>query len=118
MNITAEKSRLINLGLPRQSYERRENAEVLWMPCAENLEDSLTKKNAKPALHILLRDKKLDLHVNRWVERPVQQNHEETKTQHSTQKRPRVGLQRTDTFATTLTVIDFHLCSLSPSQSR
>ena len=68
LNTTTEKRLLIDLHLLRQAYERREVAEVLWIPTGQNPADALTKERATPGLQRLL-EGRLRLTPNAWVNR-------------------------------------------------
>ena len=69
LNTTTEKRLLIDLHLLRQAYERREIAEVRWIPTEQNSADALTKEKPTPAMVQLLQGT-LRLTPNAWVERP------------------------------------------------
>ena len=68
LNSTTEKRLLIDLHLLRQAYERREIAEVRWIPTEQNPADALTKERPTPAMSQLLGGT-LKLTPNAWVER-------------------------------------------------
>ena len=68
LNTTTEKRLLIDLHLLRQAYERREIAEVRWIPTEQNPADALTKEKPTPAMVQLLQGT-LRLTPNAWVER-------------------------------------------------
>ena len=68
LNTTTEKRLLIDLHLLRQAYERREIAEVCWIPTEQNPADALTKEKPTPAMSQLLQGT-LKLTPNAWVER-------------------------------------------------
>ena len=70
LNSTTEKRLLIDLHL-RQAYERREIAEVRWVPTEQNSADALTKEKPNPAMKQLLAGT-LKLTPNAWVERTEQ----------------------------------------------
>ena len=53
----------------RQSYERRQIAEIKWIDGDSNLADSMTKSKACQALKNLINTNKVDLAVIQWVER-------------------------------------------------
>lgn len=71
INQTAEKRLLIDLRMLRQSYERREITEVLWIPTAQNPADAFTKAKTSPALKQLMMENRILLTPNAWVERSV-----------------------------------------------
>ena len=68
LNTITEKRLLIDLAILRQAYERREIAEVRWIPTEQNPADALTKEKATPAIGQLLQGT-LKLTPNAWVER-------------------------------------------------
>ena len=55
LNTTTEKRLLIDIHL-RQAYERREIAEVRWIPTKQNPADALTMEKPTPAMVQLLQD--------------------------------------------------------------
>ena len=69
INTTAEKRLLIDLQVLRQAYEYREITEVAWIPSEQNPADGLTKDRANGALERLVRENRVDLTPNAWVER-------------------------------------------------
>ena len=69
LNTTTEKRLLIDLHLLRQEYERREIAEVCWIPTEQNPADALTKEKPTAAMRQLLQGT-LKLTPNAWVDRP------------------------------------------------
>ena len=60
---------MIDLLCLRQSYERREIAEVKWIDGNTNPADAMTKGKPCSALKALLDMNKIDLKVTEWVER-------------------------------------------------
>jgi hypothetical protein len=60
---------MIDLLCLRQSYERREIAEVKWIDGNTNPADAMTKGKPCNALKALLDTNKIDLKVTEWVER-------------------------------------------------
>ena len=68
LNTTTEKRLLIDLHLLRQAYERREIAEVCWIPTEQNPADALTKEKPTAAMRQLLQGT-LELTPNAWVDR-------------------------------------------------
>lgn len=66
---TLEKRLLIDLSMPRQSYERREISDVLWIPSLQNPADSFTKYQPPTASATLIKTNHLSLTPNEWVER-------------------------------------------------
>ena len=69
LNTTTEKRLLIDLHLLRQSYERREIAEIKWIPTEQNPADAFTKERPTAAMADLLSGT-LRLTPNAWVDRP------------------------------------------------
>jgi hypothetical protein len=68
---TQEKRLMIDLMSIRQSYERREITEILWIQGDKNPADAMTKEKGKAcnALERLVDSNKLELEVEGWVER-------------------------------------------------
>ena len=66
---TTEKRLLIDLALLRQCYERREIANVYWIPSEQNPADALTKDATGNALNELMMKNKIKITPNAWVER-------------------------------------------------
>src|SRR6266513_4407281 len=64
-----EKRLMIDLLCLRQSYERREIAEVKWIDGNTNPADAITKGKLCNALKTLLDMNTIDLKVTEWVER-------------------------------------------------
>jgi len=71
LNTVTEKRLLIDLRVLRKSYERRELADVFWIPVRQNPADGLTKPPSKAngALNRLIATNKLELTPNAWVDR-------------------------------------------------
>lgn len=69
LGTTHEKRLMIDMLCLRQSYERREIAEILWIRGEKNPADAMTKEKPCDALQRLIATNKLDLDVNAWVER-------------------------------------------------
>ena len=69
LGTTNEKRLMIDLLCLRQSYERREIAEVKWIDGNTNPADAMTKGKPCSALKALLDMNKIDLKVTEWVER-------------------------------------------------
>ena len=55
----------------RQSYERREIAEVRWIDGKDNPEDSMTKLMPNQALKEFIEKNELSIRVDGWVEREL-----------------------------------------------
>lgn len=69
LNTTSEKRLLIDLSMLRESYERREIADVFWIPGPQNPADGLTKKNPCTALVDLMETNKVHLTPKAWIDR-------------------------------------------------
>ena len=69
LGTTQEKRLMIDLMCLRQSYERREIAEVRWIDRNTNLADVMTKSKACSALKDLIDTNKVNVTYNEWVER-------------------------------------------------
>src|SRR6266480_3650336 len=69
LGTTNEKRLMIDLLCLRQSYERREIAEVKWIDGNTNPADAMTKGKPCNALKAFLNTNKIDLKVTEWVER-------------------------------------------------
>ena len=57
----------------RQSYERREITEVIWIDGDSNPADAMTKSRPCQALRDLIDSNKIDLRATGWVERNQQE---------------------------------------------
>lgn len=69
LGTTQEKRLMIDILSIRQSYERREITEVLWIAGDKNPADAMTKSKPCAALQQLIESNKLQLEVQKWVER-------------------------------------------------
>ncbi|KAI0996763.1 hypothetical protein K3495_g11423 [Podosphaera aphanis] len=69
LGTTQEKRLMIDLHCLRQSYERREITEILWIHVDKNPADAMTKEKSCDALHRLVETNRFDLEVSGWVER-------------------------------------------------
>ncbi|KAI0993306.1 hypothetical protein K3495_g14878, partial [Podosphaera aphanis] len=69
LGTTQEKRLMIDLPCLRQSYERREITEILWIRGINNPADALTKEKPCNALQRLIETNKIDLEINGWMER-------------------------------------------------
>jgi hypothetical protein len=69
LGTTQEKRLMIDLMCLRQSYERREIAEVRWIDGNTNPADAMTKSKACSALKDLIDTNKVNVTCNEWVER-------------------------------------------------
>jgi hypothetical protein len=75
LGTTAEKRLMVDIMCLRQSYERREIAEIKWINGNENPADAMTKSKACPALKALIDSNIINITANKWVER-VEKEHE------------------------------------------
>ncbi|KAI0996165.1 hypothetical protein K3495_g12015 [Podosphaera aphanis] len=69
LGTTHEKRLMVDLLAIRQSYERREIAEILWIKGSKNPADAMTKEKACDALQIMVDTNRLDMELDGWVER-------------------------------------------------
>lgn len=69
LGTTKEKRLMIDVMAIRESYERRELAEIRWINGKDNPADSMTKANASSALQKLIETNKLNVRLEGWVER-------------------------------------------------
>jgi hypothetical protein len=69
LGTTAEKRLMIDLMCLRQSYERREIAEIRWIDENINLADAMTKPKPCNALIKLIDTNIIELKTTEWVER-------------------------------------------------
>jgi hypothetical protein len=69
LGTTQEKRLIVDLICLRQSYERREIAEIKWIEGGSNPADAMTKSKPCQALKTLIDTNRLDLQVTEWVER-------------------------------------------------
>ncbi|KAI1001776.1 hypothetical protein K3495_g6430 [Podosphaera aphanis] len=69
LGTTREKRLMIDLISLRQSYERRDIAEVMWIDGNTNPADAMTKSKPCQALKSLINANKMELKVSEWVER-------------------------------------------------
>ena len=60
---------MVDLMCLRQSYERREITEIMWIDRDSNPADAMTKSNACSALRELIDTNKVNIKVTQWVER-------------------------------------------------
>jgi hypothetical protein len=70
LGTTTEKRLMIDIMCLRQSYERREIAELACVESQDNIADAMTKERAGTALTRLIDTNRLDIPLMRWVERP------------------------------------------------
>lgn len=71
LNTTSEKRLLIDLSMLRESYERREIADVFWIPGDQNLADDLTKTSPCRALINLMKTNRIVFEPKAWIERSM-----------------------------------------------
>jgi hypothetical protein len=69
LEITIEKRLMMNLMYLRQSYERREIAEIRWIDENINSIDAMTKINSCQTLTKLIDTNIIDLRTTTWVKR-------------------------------------------------
>ncbi len=62
---------MIDIIYLRQSYERREIAEVKWIDRDSNPADTITKSNPLLALKRLINTNQIKLKTVKWVERTI-----------------------------------------------
>jgi hypothetical protein len=71
LGTTREKRLMVDLMCLRQSYERREIAEIKWINGHSNPADAMTK--SKPALRELIKTNHVRLEATEWVERDAKE---------------------------------------------
>ena len=69
LGTTQEKRLMVDLMCLRQSYERREIAEIKWIDGNSNPADAMTKSKPCQALKDLINTNMVNLQVTEWVER-------------------------------------------------
>jgi hypothetical protein len=69
LGTTYEKRLMIDIMAIRQSYERREIAEIIWITGDSNPADSMTKHAGNTALERIVKTNKVDIQAAAWVER-------------------------------------------------
>jgi hypothetical protein len=72
LDTIAEKRLMIDLMCLRQSYERREIAEIRWIDEDSNLADAMTKSKPCNALIKLIDTNIIELKITEWVERTTE----------------------------------------------
>lgn len=77
LGTTHEKRLMVDIMCLRQSYERREISEILWIPGDQNTADSMTKAKPCDALHKILETNKLQFRIGGWVERKSEEDFEQ-----------------------------------------
>ena len=68
LGTTQEKRLMVDLMCLRQSYERREIAEIKWIDGGSNPADTMTKNKPCQALKELIDTNTVNLKVTEWVE--------------------------------------------------
>jgi hypothetical protein len=74
LGTTQEKRLMIDVMCLRQSYERREIAEVKWIDGDSNPADAMTKSKPSTALKRLIDTNRIKLETMEWVERTADNN--------------------------------------------
>src|ERR1700712_712858 len=69
LGTTKEKRLMIDIMALRQSYERRELADIRWIDGKDNPADAMTKKTPNKALTNFIDNNEIDIRVEGWVER-------------------------------------------------
>ncbi|KAI0994351.1 hypothetical protein K3495_g13830 [Podosphaera aphanis] len=69
LGTTKEKRLMIDIMAIRESYERRELAEIRWINGKDNPADAMTKANPVGALRKLVETNELECRLQGWVER-------------------------------------------------
>jgi hypothetical protein len=72
LSTIAEKRLMIDLICLRQSYERREIAEIRWIDENSNLADAMTKSKFCNALIKLIDINIIELKITEWIERTTE----------------------------------------------
>ena len=73
LGTTHEKRLMVDIMCIRQSYERREITEVIWIDGDSNPTDAMTKSRPCQALRDLIDSNRIDLRATGWVERNQQE---------------------------------------------
>jgi hypothetical protein len=69
LGTTKEKRLMIDIMALRQSYERREIAEIRWINGKDNPADAMTKSTPNKALERFLDSNQLNVRIEGWVQR-------------------------------------------------
>ena len=77
LGTTKEKCLMIDIMALRQSYERRELAEIRWIEGDSNPADAMTKSMPNKALEKMVSTNRLDIKVKGYVQCPDGIVHEE-----------------------------------------
>lgn len=65
---------MIDVMALRQSYERHEISEMLWINGKDNPADALTNASPNRALNDLMNDNKIEVRLKGWVDRQGTEN--------------------------------------------
>lgn len=71
LNTTAEKRLPVDLSVLRESYEKREITEILWIPRNQIPVDDLTKKAPCTALEEQMKNNKVPITPSAWIKREI-----------------------------------------------
>jgi hypothetical protein len=74
LGTTKEKRLMIDIMALRQSYERRELAEIRWIKGESNPADAMTKSVPNKALAQIISTNRLEVRVQGYVHRPEEYN--------------------------------------------
>ena len=66
---------MIDIMAIRQSYERREIAEVIWITSDSNPADAMTKHAGNASLTRIIKTNKVDIQATVWVEHNKETGH-------------------------------------------
>jgi len=77
LGTTTEKRLMIDVMALRQSYERRELAEIRWIHGQDNPSDSMTKKNSNTMLSQFIDNNVITVRMQGWVKRKEKELPEE-----------------------------------------
>lgn len=70
LNTVQEKRLMIDIMCIREAYEKREIAEIKWIPGKNNPADALTKsKNISQALEQMIDTNRINMESEKWIER-------------------------------------------------
>jgi hypothetical protein len=78
LGTTSEKRLMIDLMCLRQSYERRQIAEIRWIDGTTNPTDAMTKSKPCPALTKLIDTNTIDVKITGWIDRTVERPDDQT----------------------------------------
>lgn len=71
LETTKEKRLMVDIMVVRQSYERREIADIIWILGTKNPADAMTKQKPSGALDKLIETKSIVIDTLRWAEREL-----------------------------------------------